>query len=73
MSPPTEEIILYKLESDYPNNGFETKLGRIVPFYGRDHSYVIVAGCDWLTPAAARQAAAALVTVADMLERQHKP
>jgi hypothetical protein len=64
----TEEVILYKLETGYLPSGFDTGLGRIIPFYGRDQSYVAVPEGGWLTPAEARHVAAALVTLADAVE-----
>jgi hypothetical protein len=63
-----EEVILCKLEIDYIPRGFDSGLGRIIPFYGRDHSYVVVREGCWLTPAEARHVAAALVTLADAVD-----
>ena len=54
------------LEASYPRNGFLTQLGKVAPFYGRDVQYVMV-GQKWLTPQEARNAAAAILTVAELL------
>lgn len=60
----TEQVSVNRLESSYPPNGYETQIGRVTPFYGRDASYVVVGGRWWLTASEARHAAAALLTVA---------
>lgn len=64
----SETITLDRLKSSYLNNGFGTQIGKVTPFYGRDASYVVVGGRLWLTAAEARHAAAALATIADLLE-----
>jgi hypothetical protein len=65
-----DQISVERLEADYPPNGFPTQLGRVTPFYGRDASYVVVGGRHWLSAEEARNAAAALLTVAaDLGER----
>ena len=65
-----EQFTVDRLEASYPKAGFSTQVGAVTPFYGRDASYVVVGGVKWLTPAEAKRAAAALLTVADLLERR---
>jgi hypothetical protein len=62
-----EPIRVEEIEADCPPNGFETQLGKIAPFYGRDVRYVIV-GAQRLTPQEARHAGLALLRVAHVLE-----
>jgi hypothetical protein len=62
-----EQISVDRVKSNYPNNGFSTQLGWVYPFFGKDANCVVV-GQKFMTTQEARNAAAALLTVAEWLE-----
>jgi hypothetical protein len=63
------EISVELPEAVYAPGGFWTRLGQVTPFYGRDEKHVVVGG-KWLTPQEARDAAAAILAVAEEVDRR---